>query len=162
MRNRAVLAPTQRIQGSRKASVWRTLIFIDTTVWVCDAGLNDDLHETAHGIIESVRKGKTPLGLVTDFVIDELVTILGKRKGFGAGHARDAGNAILESPRIFTVFVDDSIMREALSAYPTYNGKLSLTDVVTTVVMKRYAVNDVFSQDADFDRVKGVRRLASI
>lgn len=138
------------------------MIFIDTTVWVGDADLNDDFHETAHEIIESVRKGKTPLGLVTDFVIDELVTILGQRKGFGAGHARDAGNAILESPRIFTVFVDDGILKEALSAYPTYNGKLSLTDVVTTVVMKRYGVKGVFSHDADFDRVKGVRRLASL
>ncbi len=138
------------------------MIFIDTTVWVGDADLNDDFHETAHEIIESVRKGKTPLGLVTDFVIDELVTILGKRKGFGAVHARDTGNAILESPRIFTVFVDDSILKEALLAYPTYNGKLSLTDVATTVVMKRYGVKDVFSHDADFDRVKGVRRLASL
>ncbi len=138
------------------------MIFIDTTVWVGDADLNDDFHETAHEIIESVRKGKTPFGLVTDFVIDELVTILGQRKGFGAGHARDAGNAILESPRIFTVFVDDSMLKEALLAYPTYNGKLSLTDVATTVVMKRYGVKDVFSHDADFDRVKGVRRLASV
>jgi predicted nucleic acid-binding protein len=74
--------------------------------------------------------------LVTDFVIDELVTILGKRKGFGAAAVRDTGRAILESPRIFTVFVDDSILRAALSVYPTYNGKLSLTDVITTVVMK--------------------------
>lgn len=138
------------------------MIFIDTTVWVGDADLNDDFHESSHEIIESVRTGKTPLGLVTDFVIDELVTILGKRKGFGSGRARDTGNAILESPRIFKVFADDGILRAALSAYPTYNGKLSLTDVVTTVVMKRYGVNDVFSHDSDFDRVKGVRRLASV
>lgn len=138
------------------------MIFIDTTVWVGDADLNDDFHESSHEIIESVRTGKTPLGLVTDFVIDELVTILGKRKGFGSGLARDTGNAILESPRIFTVFVDDGILKGALSAYPTYNGQLSLTDVVTTVVMKRYGVNNVFSHDSDFDKVKGVRRLASV
>jgi predicted nucleic acid-binding protein len=137
------------------------LIFIDTTVWVGDADLNDDFHDSSHQIIESVRIGKTPLGLVTDFVIDELVTILGKRKGFGARAAKDTGRAILQSPRIFTVFVDDSILREALSAYPAYNGKLSLTDVVTTVVMKKYGVSDVFSHDTDFDRVKGIRRLTT-
>jgi predicted nucleic acid-binding protein len=137
------------------------LIFIDTTVWVGDADLNDDFHDSSHEIIESVRTGKTPLGLVTDFVIDELVTILGKRKGFGSRAARDTGRAILESPRIFTVFVDDGILREALSAYPAYNGRLSLTDVVTTVVMKKYGVSDVFSHDTDFDRVKGIRRLTT-
>jgi predicted nucleic acid-binding protein len=138
------------------------LIFIDTTVWVGDADLSDDFHESSHQIVESVRTGKTPLGLVTDFVIDELVTILGKRKGFGAGAARDTGRAILESPRVFTVFVDDSILRAALSVYPTYNGKLSLTDVITTVVMKKYGVRDVFSHDTDFDRVRGVRRLTHL
>jgi predicted nucleic acid-binding protein len=106
--------------------------------------------------------GKTPLGLVTDFVIDELVTILGKRKGFGAGAARDTGRAILESPRIFTVFVDDSILGAALSVYPAYNGKLSLTDVVTTVVMKKYGVNDIFSHDSDFDSVKGIRCITNL
>jgi predicted nucleic acid-binding protein len=137
------------------------LIFIDTTVWVGAADLSDDFHESSHQIVESVRTGKTPLGLVTDFVIDELVTILGKRKGFGAGAARDTGGAILGSPRIFTVFVDDSILRAALSVYPAYKGKLSLTDVVTTVVMKKYGVSDVFSHDTDFDRVKGIRRLTS-
>jgi predicted nucleic acid-binding protein len=138
------------------------LIFIDTTVWVGDADLNDDFHDSSHEMVESVRTGKTPLGLVTDFVIDELVTILGKRKGFGAGAAKETGRAILESPRIFTVFVDDSILKAALSAYPAYNGKLSLTDVVTTVVMKKYGVSNVLSHDTDFDRVKGVRRLISL
>jgi hypothetical protein len=138
------------------------LIFIDTTVWVGDADLNDDFHDSSHEIVESVRTGKTPHGLVTDFIIDELVTILGKRKGFGAGAAKETGRAILESPRIFTVFVDDSILRAALSAYPAYNGRLSLTDVVTTVVMKKYGVSHVFSHDTDFDRVKGIRRLTSL
>lgn len=111
--------------------------------------------------MESVRTGRMPLGLVTDFIIDELVTILGKRKGFGATHSREAGMAILASPRIFTVFVDESILKEALAVYPSFNGRLSLTDVVTTVVMKRYAIKDIFSHDSDFDTVKGVRRLTS-
>ena len=99
--------------------------------------------------------------MITDFIIDELVTILGKRKGFGARAAKDTGRAILESPRIFTVFVDDSILRAALSLYPAFSGKLGLTDVVTTIVMKKYQVSDIFSHDADFDRVKGIHRLAS-
>ncbi len=103
----------------------------------------------------------SPLGLITDFVIDEAVTILGKRKGFGASRARDLGNAILASPRIFTVFVDEGILREALASYPTYGGRLSLTDVLSTVVMGRYSVKQIFSHDSDFDAVKGVRRRTS-
>jgi len=71
------------------------------------------------------------------------------------------GKAMLTSPRIFTVFVDESILDEALSAYPAYNGRLSLTDVVSTVVMKRYGVSEIFSHDSDFDSVRGIRRLTS-
>lgn len=137
------------------------MIFVDTTVWVGDADLNDDFHESSHRIVESIRTGETPHALVTDFIIDELVTILGKRKGFGAMHAKVTAEAILESPRVFTVFVDDSILRNALSIYPIYKGRLSLTDIVTTVVMKRYGVGDIFSHDTGFDRVKGIRRLTS-
>jgi len=78
---------------SRLLAVFELLRYI--TFCVGDADLNDDFHDASHQIIESVRTGKTPLGLVTDFVIDELVTILGKRKGFGARSARDTGRAIL-------------------------------------------------------------------
>jgi predicted nucleic acid-binding protein len=46
---------------------------------------------------------------------------------------------------------DDSILRGSILAYPAYTGKLSLTDVVTRVVMKKYGVSDVFSHDTDFD-----------
>lgn len=137
------------------------MIFIDTTVWVGDADLNDEFHESSHSLIESVRMGQTPLGLITDFILDEAVTILGKRRGFGASRARDSANAILASPRIFTVFVDESILKEALTTYPMFGGRLSLTDVVSTVVMKRYGVKDIFSHDSDFDSVKGIRRLTS-
>jgi len=106
--------------------------------------------------------GRSPLGLVTDFIVNETITILGKRRGFGARRAVDVGKAMLTSPRIFTVFVDESILNEALSAYPGYDGRLSLTDVVSAVVMKRYGVREVFSHDSDFDSVRGIRRVTSV
>jgi len=111
--------------------------------------------------MESIRTGRSPLGLITDFVIDETVTIPGKRTEFGARRTVSVGKAMLTSPRIFTVFVDESILDEALSAYPAYDGRLSLTDVVSTVVMKRYGVSEILSHDSDFDSVRGIRRLTS-
>ena len=138
------------------------MIFIDTTAWVGDADANDDFHDSSHRMIESVRVGKAQHGLVTDFVVDEIVTILGKRKGFGASHAKEVAEAILDSPRVFTVFVDEGLMKDALLAYPRYAGKLSFTDVVSTIVMKGYAVSDIFSHDSDFDAVKGIRRITSL
>jgi predicted nucleic acid-binding protein len=130
-------------------------------VWVGDADTNDEFHGSAHEIIESIRLGTSPLGLTTDFIIDETVTLLGKRRGFGARAAADVGKFIIASPRIITVFVDESILKESIAAYPRYAGKLSLTDVVSSVVMKRYSVKDIFSHDSDFDIVGGIRRLTS-
>lgn len=106
--------------------------------------------------------GKTPLALTTDFVIDEIVTILGKRRGFGAEQARDVGNYLLSSPRVFVVFVDESIMKEALTMYPKYGGRLSLTDTVSVEVMRRYGVKEIFSHDSDFDIVKNIKRRVSL
>lgn len=135
------------------------MIFVDTTEWVGDADRNDEFHSSAHEIVESIRLGSSPLGLTTDFIIDETVTILGKRRGFGAGSAADVGKLIMASPRVVTLFVDDSILKESIMAYPRYAGKLSLTDVVSTIVMKRYSVKDIFSHDSDFDLVSGIRRI---
>jgi predicted nucleic acid-binding protein len=69
------------------------------------------------------------------------------------------GKAIIASPRIVTVFVDESMLKESIAAYARYGGKLSLSDVVSAVVMKRYSVKDIFSHDSNFDLVSGIRRM---
>ena len=68
------------------------------------------------------------------------------------------GKLIIASPRVVTIFVDESILKESITTYPKYAGKLSLTDVVSTIVMKRYSVKEIFSQDSDFDLVNQIRR----
>lgn len=133
------------------------MIFIDTTVWVGASDSNDDFYSSSSKIIESVRIGTLPLALTTDFIIDETVTILGKRRGVGAEKARDVAKRILSSPRVFTVFVDETILTEALERYPDYRGRLSLTDVCSAVVMQRYGLKEIFSHDSDFDHA-GLRR----
>jgi predicted nucleic acid-binding protein len=130
-------------------------------VWVGDADRNDEFHGEAHEVIESIRLGRSPLGLTTDFTIDEMVTLLGKRKGFGARAAADVGKFIIASPRVITVFADESMLSESIGVYAKYAGRLSLTDVLSTVVMKRYSVKTIFSHDSDFDVVTGIRRLTS-
>lgn len=66
----------------------------------------------------------------------------------------------MSSPRVVTIFVDDSILKESIMAYPKYAGKLTLTDVVSTIVMMRYSVKWIFSHDSDFDLVSGIRHTA--
>jgi predicted nucleic acid-binding protein len=125
---------------------------------VAEADKSDEFHSSAHEAIESIRLGSSPLGLTTDFIIDETVTLLGKRKGFGATTAAEVGRSIIASPRVMTIFIDESLLKEAIAVYPKYGGRLSLTDVVSTIIMNRYSVKDIFSHDSDFDLVTGIRR----
>jgi len=134
------------------------LILVDTTVWVGASDKNDDFHESSRSIVDAIRLEKSPLALTTDFIIDETVTILGKRKGFGAKNAGKVGHGILSSPRVFVVYIEESILRRALERYPEYLGELSLTDVVSVVVMEKFHIKEIFSHDTDFDKVKELHR----
>lgn len=138
------------------------MIFIDTTFWVGDADTNDDFHDSSHRVIEGIRTGKTPSALTTDFILDETVTILGKRKGFGADKAAKVAGSILSSPRVFTVYVDEALLKESLKLYPGHKGDLSLTDVTSLVVMRRYGVGRIFSHDHDFEGLEGIKRNESL
>ncbi len=138
------------------------MIFIDTTFWVGDADTNDDFHESSHRVTEAIRTGKTPSALTTDFVLDETVTILGKRKGFGADKAAKVAEGILSSPRVFTVYIDEALLKESLKLYPGHKGNLSLTDVTSLVVMRRYGVGRIFSHDHDFEGLGGIKRDDSL
>ena len=113
-------------------------------------------------MVEGIRTGRTALAITTDFVLDETVTILGRRRGFGATNATRVVASIMASPRVFVVYTDETLLKESLLSYPAYAGKLSLTDVVSTTVMKKYGVRRIFSHDHDFDRVEGVRRVETI
>jgi len=137
------------------------LIFIDTTVWVGASDGNDDFHESSQDVLKAILFERLPLALTTDFIIDETVTILGKRKGFGAENARRVGEAILSSPRVLTVFVEETVLKSALEKYTRYLGQLSLTDVVSVVVMEKYHTKEIFSHDSDFDGIEGIMRRDS-
>lgn len=138
------------------------MIFVDTTFWVGYADSNDDFHESARTAIEAVRKGTAPPAMTTSFVLDEAVTILGRRRGFGAARASRVANGILASPRVFTIHVDEALFKHSLSLYPAFDGVLGLTEASTVVAMQSFGVKDTLSHDQDFDKVEGIRRREEV
>ncbi len=113
-------------------------------------------------MIEGIREGKLPMALTTDFVLSETVTILGRRKGFGAEKAVKVAEGVLSSPRVFTVYIDEALLKESLKLYPTFGGRLSLTDASSVTIMRKYGVREVFSHDGDFDGIKGLKRKENL
>jgi predicted nucleic acid-binding protein len=122
---------------------------------------NDEFHSSSAEIVKAIRLGVLPLALTTDFIIDETVTILGRRKGAGVERSKTVGMRILSSPRVFTVFIDEALLTESLERYPKYKGKLGLTDVCSVVVMEKYSIKQVYSHDSDFDHI-GFHRKESV
>lgn len=148
----------ERSGGPQKIGRGQALILIDTTVWVGAADKKDNCFPTAKPVVEKLLKGELPYALTTDYVLNETVTILGKRPGITAKQAKDIALAILSSGRVEVIFIDDFLLKDALEIYPRYDGKLSLTDAVSVHIMEKYGINRVFTHDGDFDKVKGIAR----
>ena len=91
-------------------------------------------------------------------MLNEVVTILGRRTGFGATRAAQAASIILSSPRVFVIYLDETLLKESLELYPAFKGKLGVTDTSSVVVMRKYGMKEIFSHDDDFDSVSDLRR----
>lgn len=132
--------------------------FLDTTVLVGGADARDARHGDGRAILRELAAGKLGTALVSDFVVDEAVTILGSRRGVGAEAAVAVLRSFLGSPRVRCLFVDAAALEETFDAYRRYRGALSFTDASTVVLMRRAGCGTLYSHDCGFDRVPGLLR----
>jgi len=132
--------------------------FIDTNMLVGAADRGDDLHAIGREILTQVAKGRFGGTILCDFVLDETLTILSKRKDVGPKIAGKFVRALLESPRIRCVFVDEPLFMDALGIFERYGQPLSFTDATIVAVMRAQGCDTLFSNDDDFDRIPGIVR----
>jgi len=127
------------------------MIFVDTCVFVALADRRDQWHEKAL----KLRDKMTGEMLVSDLIISESVTIIGKRAG---------GKAAKKLYDFFTdncevMYADERLMRSGMQRFIKYDGKLSLADAVSIAVMELAGVKKILSFDSDFDKIKGIQRV---
>jgi uncharacterized protein len=129
------------------------LIFIDTTIFVSAADLSDTLHADGIAVLRAIDEGKLSTAVTTDFIIDEVLTLLRKRHAKSDALSNFAENAL----RFFTiVYIDENLLKESFANFRKYD-KMSFTDAVSLTVMKKYKIKEIFSHDTDFD-LKGIIR----
>jgi predicted nucleic acid-binding protein len=138
------------------------MIFLDTTVLVGAADARDECHADGKAILQAVAGGKPGAALVTDYVLDETLTILGKRRGIGASKAVAYVQRILSSPRIVRISIDAGDFDQALSLYARAGGALSFTDVVSLFVIQQQGCTIICSHDGGFDAIAAVKRQQSL
>jgi predicted nucleic acid-binding protein len=128
------------------------LIFGDSSFFVGLADERDQWHQQADRLGRTLPKGM----VVSDLIIAESVTIIGAR---GGGRA---GSVLYEFFRDFCdlEFMDSRILDEAMQLHLSFDGKLSVADCASVAIMARRGIRRIVSFDSDFDRVKGIERIA--
>jgi predicted nucleic acid-binding protein len=131
---------------------------LDTTVLVGAALEGDERHEESKTILSEVATGRLGTALVSELVIAEAVTILGRRPPVGPAGASAFLARVVQSPRIRCLYLDQGSILDCLALYPRFKAVLSFTDVSNVILMLRAGCNEIYSHDADFDRVPGIIR----
>jgi predicted nucleic acid-binding protein len=127
------------------------MIFADSSFFIGLLDRKDKWHDQALELSEGINEEM----MVSDLVISESVTLAGSRSGGNAGqklYEFFVDNCHIE-------YVDEDVLREGMEVFLRYDGKLSLPDSVSVVIMRRKVISRIASFDSDFDRVDGVKRV---
>jgi len=132
---------------------------LDTTVFIAAAFPREKHHKEGRAIITSVEEGALGKPVITDYILDEVVTFIRKRKGAAA--SIEMLDAITHSPRLRLVKVETRHFEAGLQLFRTYEG-LSFTDAVSVAVMRDLDIEVIYSFDSDFDGIPGIVRLTTV
>ncbi len=123
-------------------------VFIDTSAWAAFFNRKDDNHKVAVKAW-AVFKKQEALLFTTDYVIDELLTLLKARAGVDI--AINSGNSILTSKLVKTIRITDDIFSGALGTFKKYKEhSFSFTDCTSFETMKKMGIGKVLTFDDDF------------
>jgi len=132
---------------------------LDTTVFIAAAFPREKHHKEGRAIITSVEEGALGKPVITDYILNEVVTFVRKRKGAAA--SIEMLDAIIHSPRLRLVKVENRHFEAGLQLFRTYEG-LSFTDAVSVAVMRDLDIEVIYSFDSDFDGIPGIVRLTTV
>jgi predicted nucleic acid-binding protein len=121
------------------------VIFVDTGAWFAAFVPNDTDHAAADAWLETNAE---PL-VTTDYVIDELLTLMKMRGEFRRALRLGASLFAEEIAQIAWVLPDD--IQQAWNIFRRYDDKgWSFTDCVSRVVMERLGIQRAFAFDDHF------------
>lgn len=124
---------------------------MDTSVWIAARNLDDVNHLRAKEILTSMLKGELGEIYTSDYILDEVVTLMLKRTK-RLELAIEMGEYILKSPRIRKLRVTEEIFDDAWKKFKSLKGKLmSFTDCTSLVLMEKRGIEYIASFDSGFD-----------
>lgn len=124
------------------------MIFIDTGAFLARYIERDQYHDAATEHWQTLRSDRRLL-FTSNFVLDETFTLLARRSTYQFA-AQRAGN-LFESRSLSILRPDEDDEPAALGLFHKYaDQKVSFTDCISFVLMKKHSIRSVFSFDSHF------------
>mgnify|MGYP001616885989 CR=1 FL=1 len=129
------------------------MIFVDTGAWAAFFVPADPSHRRA---VTWMQENRQPL-ITTDYVLDELLTLLKTRYGVSA--AIEAGERLWAEEFAEVLFLTTADIRQAWAVFRGHRDKgWSFTDCASYVVMRRLRISQTFAFDRHFSQMLGIHR----
>jgi predicted nucleic acid-binding protein len=124
------------------------VIFVDTGPLVARHVRHDDHHASASRHWAEVKKQNLAC-FTSNFVLDETVTLLGRRASYG--FAAERARSLLASRALTILRPDSADESEAIELFGKFaDQKVSFTDCISFVLMRRNRLERAFTFDRHF------------
>jgi len=127
------------------------LIFVDTSAWYALEVEDDENHASALALREELRKGRYGALLTSDYILDEVITLLRIRKGVEPSFK--FANKVLRSKSVSIIWINGLIFDAALKLLKQRpDKKWSFTDCTSFIIMSQLNVKEAFAFDQNFEQ----------
>ena len=134
-------------------------IFVDTSVWIALTSKNDKNHQLISDFLPTaISRGA--VFFTSNDVIDETITRLIYDVGLHqAQKFIDEAKLNIQKRVLAQLWTDEQIQIEAMEILEKFSDpRLSMTDVTTIAIMKRFNLDAILTLDSDFKKI-GIRCL---
>lgn len=128
------------------------MILVDSSFFIALVDRKDQWHSAAKEVLPILADETI---LISDLIIAESVSIIGRRSGGKAGE--QLYHYFIDNCEL--VFIDDKILKGSMSVFLHYDGTLSVSDAASVFIMKGKNIERILSFDSDFDKVVGIVRI---
>lgn len=130
------------------------MIILDTSFIVAFYNTRDENHQKAVGLMQDIINGKYGRLYVTDYIFDEIVTVIFIRlknlsKTVKIGEIIKKSTELLEVERPDFENAWEFFKKQKMTTF-------SFTDCTTLEIMKRKDINNIATFDKDFKKIKEV------
>jgi len=126
------------------------MILVDSSIWDAAKRKRDKSHAVAREVLREIMEGKYGRVVITDYIIDEVVTWLNAHTTHKI--AVQTADFFSTSKEIEIEKIDWAVLREARELFRKYDF-LSFTDATTAVIAALKGVKYIATLDQDFRKL---------